>query len=122
MTKHDLILHINAPGVPANVVSRAQEQLVGELNEYAPVAEVATSDAQTGTKGAIEIIGQVGLALLSSDAVKYIAQVLADFVKRNDRYEITVGDIKIKGQRQDVALINKQLLKIMAQRSGIERR
>jgi hypothetical protein len=116
---HDVVLHISAPGVPPDVVSRAQQELVNELNERAPIADVMQVHRQERTKGAVELIGQVGLALLSAGLLNHIAQVIVEFVKRNNRYSIKIDDIEItkdNASAQDMERIGKQLHKIMAAR------
>ena len=121
---HDLILEISAPGIPREVVSRVQEQFVRELNERAPIADALTQE-QPGRKGLLELVGHVGLALLTPDLVGYIGRVIVEFVKRNDRYSITVGDIVISkdnASAQDMDRIEQQLLKVMAKRKGKKRR
>ncbi len=80
---------------------------------------------QERTKGAVELIGQVGLALLSADLLKHIAQVIVEFIKRNDRYSIELGDIKItkdNATAQDMERIGKQLHKIMLERQKSNKR
>jgi hypothetical protein len=116
----DTILHILAPGAPQSAVSLAQEQLITELNERGPIASMMSGD-QEGTKGDFEFVGQIGLALLSSGIIKYIAQVLTEFVKRNERYTIKVGDVAIAkdhATEQDMERINKELLRILSRRHG----
>jgi len=116
MPRDDVILHISAPDVPRAAITEAQERLVRELNEDGPIAELVTRDELTGSKGVVEVLGQVGIALLSAGALKHIAQVLTGFVKRNDRYEIRVGDIKITrdhASEKEIKHINKVLFEIM---------
>jgi len=106
---------------PQPTSAEAQERLVNELNEAGPVAEVVIEDERAGGKGNLELLGQVGLALLAADALKHIARVIVEFVKRNDRYEIRVGNIKISkdhASERDVERINATLRAIMAQRRG----
>jgi hypothetical protein len=114
---HDVILHISAPEVPPDVISRAQQQLVNELNERAPIADFVR-ERRLDTKGAAELM-QVGLALLSAGLLKHIAKVIVEFVKRDDRYSIKIDDIEITkdhASAQDMERIAKQLHKIMAAR------
>jgi hypothetical protein len=115
---HDVILHISAPeDVPPDVVFLAQQRLVNELNERAPIADFVR-ERRPETKGASELM-QVGLAVLSAGLLKHVAQVIVEFVKRNDRYSIKIGDIEITkdhASAQDVERIAKQLHKIMAAR------
>jgi len=119
MPRDDVVLHISAPGVPRAAILDAQERLVRELNEAGPIAEVVTRGERAGSKGVLEVLGQVGIAVLSAGALKYIAQVITEFVKRNDRYEICVGDVKITrdhASEQEIERINKILLQVMERR------
>ena len=119
MPEYDAILDLSAPGAPDGVVADAQERLVSELNEAGPIAAVVTEDKGPGQKGIFELLGKVGVTLLSPDVIKHIAQVIVGFAKRNDGYEISVGDIKISKARasdKDVERINAVLLKILARR------
>ena len=61
----------------------------------------------------------VGLALLSANLLKHIAEVIIEFLKRNDSYTIEIGDIKItkdNASARDMERIGKQLRKIMVER------
>jgi hypothetical protein len=113
-----VILHISAPeDVPPDVVSLAQQQLVNELNERAPIADFVR-ERRPETKGTSELM-QVGLTLLSAGLVKHTAQVIVEFLRRNDRYSLKIGDIEITkdhASAQDMERIAKQLHKIMAAR------
>jgi hypothetical protein len=110
-------MHITAAELPDSVVLRAQEDLIRELNERGPIADALNQVPLAGAKGLILEFGQIGLALLSAGLVKHIAQIIIEFVKRNDRYEIIVGDIKIskdKASAHEMEKLNELLLTIMA--------
>jgi hypothetical protein len=67
-------------------------------------------------KGPIEVVGQLGLALLSPLVVKYIAQVIVEFVKRNPQYIVKINGIEISRDRvseKEIEAINKFALDIM---------
>jgi hypothetical protein len=119
--RHDLVMHIAAAELPDSVVFRAQEQLISELNERGPIADALDEGPQAGTKGLALEFGQIGLTLLSAGLVKNIAQIIIEFVKRNPRYEVRVGDIKISkdhASAREMEEVNNLLLKIMAKRQG----
>ncbi len=122
MPKYDTILQLRAPAVPPAVVADAQERLVSELNERGPIAVMVSDDKAPGGKGILELLGQIGISLLSPDLIKHVAQVIVEFVKRNDSYEISVGNIKISKEHateNDVERINTVLLKILAKRHAV---
>jgi hypothetical protein len=113
-------MHISAAELPDGVVLRAQQELIRELNERGPIAEARDRGAQAGTKGVALEFGQISLALLSAGLVKHIAQIIIEFVKRNERYEIIVGDIKLSkdhASADEVEKVNNLLLTIMAARA-----
>lgn len=116
---HDAILHISAPGVPPDVVSRAQQQLIDELNERGPIADFVRERRQDGTKGAADLMGQVGLALLSANLLKHVAMVIVEFVKRNERYSIKIDGIEITkdhASARDMERVGEELQKILTAR------
>jgi hypothetical protein len=116
---------LRAGTLPADFIFSAQENLASELNEHGPFADVVTGSARPGTKSLVEEFGQVGLALLSAGALKYITQVIIEFVRRNKHLTITVGDITISkdhASKRDEELLNKRLMEIMAQKSKVEKR
>src|SRR5258705_11337256 len=94
----DVILIISAPAVPRDVLLEAQNWLALELNERGPVDEAVVEDLPDA-KGPIEVVGQLGLALLSPLVVKYIAQVIVEFVKRNPQYIVKINGIEISRDR-----------------------
>ena len=119
--KYDTILQLSAPGVPDAAVADAQERFVSELNECGPIAAVVTEDKRPGERGVFELLGQIGVSLISGDAIKHIAEVIVEFVRRNDRYAISVGDIQITNDHaseKDVERINAVLLKLLTKRSA----
>jgi hypothetical protein len=117
--QYDVVLRIVAPGVPPDVISHAQQQLVDQFNERAPIADFLRQNRQEGTKGDVELIGHIGLALLSANVLKHIATVIIEFARRNKRYSIEVGDVKITKDHataKDMDHIEKQLHAIMLER------
>lgn len=122
---HDVVANILVRGAPPSVAMEVQEQFVHELNEVGPIAEGLTSERQPGERGVAELLGQVGLKLLSAGVIKHIAQVMVAVVKRSDRYEIHIGDIKVSKDRaspEDVDRINKFLLQVLEQQEGSKRK
>jgi hypothetical protein len=118
-TQHDLVMHIAAAELPDSVVFQAQEQLISELNERGPIADALNQGSRRGTKGLELELGQIGLALLSAGVVKHIAQIIIEFVKRTNDYEVTLGDIKISKKNassREMEEVNNYLLKILANR------
>ena len=94
-----------------------QKRAVGVARPCSQISDFAVDPRGLG--GEIELLGQIGLALLSAGAVKYIAQVIVEFVKRHDRYEVKVGDIKISkdhASSADLEAIHKELNRILALR------
>jgi hypothetical protein len=121
MADHDVIVAFSARELSRDLISQAQEHLIDELNERGPIADMILDDVKHGSKGATELVGQVGLALLSANVLKYIAQVLVEFVKRNDRLVVKVGDIEITkdhASEGDKEAIYKLLSKILKQRES----
>ena len=107
---NDSIIEVSAPGAPSDLVFNVTQQLVAELNrELGPVASRVTEKAAPGAKGDIVSLGQIALALISAGITQQIAQILIQYIKRNPRYVIQVGKIKITKEHasgNDVALIN----------------
>jgi hypothetical protein len=103
-------IELSAPGAPPDLIFNATQQLVSELNrEIGPVATRVTEEAPAGAKGDVISLGQIALALISAGITKQIAEILIHFIKRNPRYVIQVGTIKITREHassSDVALIN----------------
>jgi hypothetical protein len=125
VVEYDLIVHVSAPGLSPDLISTAQETLIDELNERGPIAITLISEERRGSKGPITEIGQIGIALLSAGVLKYIAQVLTEFVRRNDRIVVKVGDIEISkdnASKKDEEFIARQLSAILAKRSKTEKR
>ncbi|VIO80843.1 hypothetical protein [Bradyrhizobium ivorense] len=122
MTHFDITLHLSSSGLSPDLISHTRDQLISELNEGGPIAAAVATDGPQGNKGGeIELLGQIGLALLSAGTVKYIAQVVVEFVKRHDRYEVKVGDIKISkdhASNEDMEAIHNELNKILALRKA----
>ena len=114
----DSTIEVSAPGAPADLVAGVTQQLVTELNrEIGPVASPLTEKAAPGAKGDVVLLGQIALALISAGVTKQIAQILVQYIKRNPRYVIQVGKIKITKEhasKDDVSLINSLVQELNA--------
>jgi hypothetical protein len=112
------IIEVSAPGAPSDLVFNVTQQLVAELNrELGPVASRVTEKAAPGAKGDMVSLGQIALALISAGITQQIAQILIQYIKRNPRYVIQVGKIKITKDHasgNDVALINSLVQELNA--------
>jgi hypothetical protein len=115
---NDSIIEVSAPGAPSDLVFNVTQQLVTELNrELGPVASRVTEKAAPGAKGDMVSLGQIALALISAGITQQIAQILIQYIKRNPRYVIQVGKIKITkdhASKNDVALINSLVQELNA--------
>ncbi len=115
---NDSIIEVSAPGAPSDLVFNTTQQLVAELNrELGPVASRVTEKAAPGAKGDMVSLGQIALALISAGITQQIAQILIQYIKRNPRYVIQVGKIKITKEHasgNDVALINSLVQELNA--------
>ncbi len=96
-------------------MSTTRERLIREINDLGPIATPLFAPAAPGTKGAIEKLGEIGVALVSGGVVKSLASVLVEFIKRNPRYVLKVGDITISkdhATRRDIEVIHAEFNKI----------
>jgi hypothetical protein len=114
----DSIIEVTALGAPPDLIFNTTQQLVAELNrEIGPVASRVAEKASPGAKGDVVSIGQIALALISAGITTQIAQVLVQYIKRNPRYEIQVGKIKITKEHastNEVVLINSLVQELNA--------
>lgn len=111
-------IEVSAPGASTDLVANVTQQLVTELNrEIGPVASRLTEKAAPGAKGDVVLLGQIALALISTGITQQIAQILVQYIKRNPRYVIQVGKIKITKEhasKDDVSLINSLVQELNA--------
>lgn len=114
------IIEVSAPGAPSDLVFEVTQRLVAELNrEIGPVASRVTEKPTPGAKGDVVSLGQIALALISAGITKQIADILVQYIKRNPRYVIQVGKIKITKEhasKDDVALINSLVQELGAKK------
>jgi hypothetical protein len=95
-SESDLIIEISGRDVPDDFVSLAKERLIREINELGPIATPVTSGASPGVKGDIVTLGQIALAFLSSGvALKSLASVVIEFIKRNPKLTVKCGELEI---------------------------
>jgi len=117
----DTIVKVSAPGAPPDLVFNATQQLISEINrELGPVASRAAEKGEPGDKGDAVTLGTIVLALISAGITKQIAQVLISYVKRNPRYVVQIGKIKITkdhASANDVSLINSLVLELTPKNS-----
>jgi hypothetical protein len=104
------IIEVNVPGAPSDLVANVTQELIGELNtQVGPVASRISEKVPAGSRGEVISFGQIALALISAGVTKQIAQILIQYIKRNPRYVIQVGAVKITkdyASKDDVAAIN----------------
>jgi hypothetical protein len=117
----DSVIQVSAPGAPPDLVFNATQQLISEINrEAGPVASRAPEKGEPGAKGDPITLGTIVLALISAGITKQIAQVLISYVKRNPRYVVQIGKIKITkdhASTNDVSLINSLVLELTPKNS-----
>jgi hypothetical protein len=115
------IIEVSAPGAPSDLVFNVTQQLITELNrEIGPVASRVAEKAASGTKGDLVSLGQIALALISAGITKQIAEILVHYIRRNPRYVIQVGKIKITkdhASKDDVTLINALVQELAAKKN-----
>jgi hypothetical protein len=114
----DSTIEVSVPDGSSDLIANVTQQLVTELNtEIGPVASHVSKKGTPGTKGDVVSLGQIALALLSAGITKQIAQILVQYIKRNPRYVIQVGKIKITKEyasKNDVTLINSLVQELSA--------
>jgi len=112
------VIEVSAPGASSDLVADVTQRLMTELNrELGPVASRVAEKAAPGAKGDPVTLGAIVLALISAGVTKQIAQILVQYIKRNPRYVIQVGKIKITkdhASKDDVALINSLVQELNA--------
>ena len=119
---HHADIELSAPGASSDLIFTTTQQLIAELNrEAGPVALRPTvpAAAEPGAKGDLVSVGQIAIALISAGITKQIAQILMAFIKRNPRYVLQVGKIKITkdhASANEVEMINS-LVKELASKS-----
>jgi hypothetical protein len=111
MSSHAQVsIELSVPDASADLTFNAAQGLINELNrELGQVAQRKSQDAAGGTRGDLVTVGQIALALISAGITKQIAQVLISYIKRNPRYTIQIGKIKLTKDfvsTKDVAAMN----------------
>jgi hypothetical protein len=94
-TDHRMVVRLKGDGLPDDLVFETAEDLIKELNELGPIASSIDKKGDGKTKGITQDLAQIGIELLSAGAIKYVAQVLTAFAKRNSRISVQIGDLKI---------------------------
>jgi hypothetical protein len=90
------ILTLSIPGGSPDLVFEASQQLIKELNSVqGRVASRKQEESGTGTKGDPVTLGVIVLALISAGITKQIADVLAEYIKRNPKVVIKVGTVEL---------------------------
>ena len=114
----DCAIELSIPGAPPDTVANATQQLVTELNrEIGPIASRISDKAQPGARGDVALLGQIALALISGGVTGQIARILVQYIKRNPRYVLIVGNTKITkdyASREDIEAINSLVLELNA--------
>jgi hypothetical protein len=91
------MITLTIPGASPDLVLDASQRLIEELNTIQ--GRIASRKAQKndpGSKGGDWVlVGQIVLAAISAGVAKQIAQVLIAYIKRNPKYSVQVGTIKI---------------------------
>jgi hypothetical protein len=90
------IVTLSIPNASADLTFEATQQLITELNLVAgPVASRGTEKPSPGSRGDPVTIGQIVLSFISGGALRQVAQALVAYAKRNPKYIVQVGDLKI---------------------------
>jgi hypothetical protein len=116
--KHAIVFSIAGEGLPDDSVAEAKAQLVRDLNDQGPIATPVSAGAKRGEKGDLVTVGQIGLALISAGLVQQVARVIVEFIKRNQKYTIQIGNIKVTrdhASNKDIETINKELKRLLSQ-------
>jgi hypothetical protein len=109
-TESGHILSLTIPNGSPDLVFDASQELIRELNLVAgPVASRKTDKGAAGSRGDPVTLGTIVLAAISAGVAKQIAQVLVAYIKRNSKYVVQVGTVKITkdyASTKDIDAIN----------------
>jgi hypothetical protein len=103
-------IKLTVPGGSPDLTFEASHQLIDELNSVAgPIASKHAEKGSSGSKGDPVTLGTIILAAISAGVAKQVAGVLISYIKRNPKYVIEIGQIKITkdyATAKDVNAIN----------------
>jgi hypothetical protein len=116
-----VIINLHANDLHADALADASEHLVDELNEHHQIANLDSRHGSEGAKGLEVDIGQIALSLASASILKYVAQTLIAFIKRNNRLTIQIGNVKFSkdnASANDLAFMVDALEKLQSEKKS----
>ncbi len=104
-------IKVTIPGGSPDLTFEASHQLIDELNLVS--GTIASRDTEKGSspgsKGDPVTLGTIILAAITAGVAKQVAGVLVSYIKRNPKYVIEIGQIKLTkdyATENDVNAIN----------------
>jgi hypothetical protein len=95
-------------GVESKRIAAATRELLREVRVDAdPQARLVTEKSEPGSRGGIEILGQIALALVSGGAVAKLIESLFSFLGRNRRLRIELQNAAGDKLKIDVDFIDR---------------
>lgn len=112
-----VVISIGAQGMSDDSIEQTKERLIRDFNESGfRLASPVLKPSKSGEKGDVITVGQIGLALISAGLVQQAARIAVEFIKRNSKFTLQIGDIKISKDHAstiDIKVISEQLQKLL---------